>query len=200
MANKQPKEPLQPNGERYTYTSLCLAQNDMLEEVMRLGAQPDIGKLVGWEFRGYNTLDLTSLAGIRKFKKGFYQEDPAKDPAEGCSGYNVQVIQTPLGDDWFDKIKNGQSIKHGWYKCYPVRLDEVDCKYPNAVLINYAHGKNPPFDPSSKLRDYLVQVYADNKDLYLGKAYGALLGPIRLFFSYFVLERSNPSALQSPGG
>jgi hypothetical protein len=198
MASKQPKEPLQPNGERHDYTSLCLSENETLEEVMRLGVQPEIRNLVGWEFRGYNTLDLTSLAGIRKFKKGFYQEDPSTDPEQGCAGYNVQVIQTPLGDDWFEKIRDGQSIKHGWYNCYPVRLTEVDCKYPNGVLINYDCQKNPRLDPSRKLRDYLVQVYADNKDLYLGKAYGALAGPIRLFFSYFVLERANPSALQSP--
>ena len=198
MAKKQETKPLQPNGKRYDYNALCLANNAMLEQVMRTGIQPDPANLAGWEFRGYNTLDLTTLAGIRKFKKGFYQEDPAQDIKQGCSGYNVQIIPTALGDDWFDKIRNGQSVKHGWYNCYPVRLTEVDCKYPNALLINYDCDKNPTLDPSRKLRDYLVQVYADNKDLYLGKAYVALFGPIRLFVSYFVLERSNRSALAAP--
>jgi len=195
MSKDQDFVPLQPNGRRYDYTALCLAENQELEKIMRMGLQPNLGDLVGWEFRGYNTLDITSILGIRKFKKGFYQEDPSQDveKAENIQGYNVQVVQTPLGDDWFAKIRRGDTVKHGWYDCYPVRLDEVDCKYPNSVLINYACPRNPVWDPSRKLRDYLVQVYPDNKDLFLGKAYGALFGPMRLFISYFILERMNES-------
>jgi hypothetical protein len=189
------KEPRQPNGERYDYVSLALAENDELERVMRMGVQPDPAQIAGWEFKGWNTLDLTSLLGIRKFKKGFYQEDPAADPARGIQGYNVQVVTNGLGDAWFDKIKKGNSIKHGWYDCYPVDLNEPDNKYPNALLINYACGRNPPGDPSSFLRDYIVKPYGDNDDLMLGKAYVALVGPLRLFVSYFILERYNESTL-----
>lgn len=197
MTRNQDRVPLQPNGRRYDYTSLCLARNEDLEEVMRVGVQPRLDSLAGWEFRGYNTLDLTTLLGIRKFKKGFYLEDPSQDPSssERIQGYNVQVVQTPLGDDWFSKIRYGQTLKHGWYDCYPARLGELDNKYPNAVLINYDCSRNPVWDPSRKLRDYLVQVYPDNPDLYLGKAYAALFGPLRVFVSYFVLERSNESPL-----
>ena len=69
---------------------------------------------------------------------------------------------------------------------------EKDNLYPNALLLNYGKGNNPPFDPSSFLRDYLVQVDPENDDLLLGKAFVAL-GPARLFVSYFVLERYNQS-------
>jgi hypothetical protein len=188
-------EPRRPNGERYDYVSLCLATDAELEAVMRQGVPPDPAKLAGWEFRGWNTPDFTALLGIRKFKKGFYQEDPVADPKLGVQGYNVQVVQNGLGDDWFDKIKEGNSVKHGWYQAYPVRLTETDCKYPNAVLINYDCDRNLPVDPTRKLRDYLVQPYADNADLYLGKAFVTLVGPLRLFVSFFVLERYNESTL-----
>ena len=193
MASKS-AEPRQPNGDRYDYVSLCLATNEELEDVMRRGVQPDPSKIAGWEFRGWNTFDLTSMLGIRKFKKGFYLEDPVANPAQGIEGYNVQVVQNGLGDDWFDKIKNGNSIKHGWYNCYPVDLNEVDNKYPNALLINYDCGRNPPMDPSSKLRDYIVKPYGDNNDLMLGKAFVSL-GPLRVFVSFFILERYNESTL-----
>ena len=83
----------------------------------------------------------------------------------------------------------------GWYETRAVDLAEPDGKYPNAALINYAASdKNPVIDPTRLLRDYLVQVYPDNPDLYLGKAFLAF-GPLRLFVSYFVLERHNPSEL-----
>jgi hypothetical protein len=191
----QTMEPLQPNGQRYDYVALALADNDELDHVMRCGVAPDPTRMLGWEFKGYNTFDLTQMLGIRKFKKGFYQEDPVADPHLGINGYNVQSVVNGLGEDWFDKIKNGNSIKHGWYDCTPVDLNSTDNKYPNALLLNYACPKNPTLDPSRQLRDYLVQPYADNHDLLLGKAYIALFGPLRMFVSYFILERYNESTL-----
>ncbi len=191
----QTKVPLQPNGERYTFEMLCVASNGQLEEVMRLGVQPALEDLAGWEFRGYNTLDLTQVLGFRKFKKGFYLPSPPEGGIQELLGYNVQVVQTPLGDPWFDRIRRGQPIRHGWYRCYPVRMTEVDCRYPNAVLINYDCTENPRWDPTRRLRDYVVQLYPDDPTLLLGKAYVALAGPLRVFVSYFALERHNPSPL-----
>ncbi len=186
---------LQPNGERYDYVALALADNQTLEQAMRMGSQPRMEDLAGWEFRGYNTLDLTGLLGFRKFKKGFYSPRPIEGTIEKLQGYNVQVVQTPLGDPWIDRIKSGQAIRHAWYRCHPVRMTDVDCRYPNAVLINYDCEDNNPLDPSKRLRDYVVQVYPDDPDLLLGKAYVALAGPLRLFVSYFILGRNNPSPL-----
>jgi hypothetical protein len=192
---EQKKEPRQLNGQKYDYISLCLASDAELENVMKTGIQPSLEKIAGWEFKGYNTLDLTAVLGFRKFKKGFYADDPEKTKNEGIAGYNVKIIQNFLGDSWADqKGKDGNSIKHGFYRAYPVRLNEIDNKYPNGVLINYKLGKNFPADPTRLLRDYLVQPYSDNDDLYLGKAYLAL-GPMRIFVSYFVLERHNKSDL-----
>jgi hypothetical protein len=185
----------QPNGERWSYETLCLARNEDLEAVMRCGATPDLSKLSGWEFRGFNTPEILQLAGIRKFKKGFFRSDPSRPHQEGIQGYNVNVVQGTLGEPWLDATKNGQPVRMGWYEAQKVNLADFDNKYPNAVLINYgASPKNMKLDPTRMLRDYLVQVYPDNPDFYLGKAFLSF-GPLRMFVSYFVLERHNPSEL-----
>jgi hypothetical protein len=188
-------EPRQPNGARWTYETLCLARDEDLETVMRCGGTPDLSRLSGWEFRGFNTPELLQLAGIRKFKKGFYRNDPSRSHDDGIQGYNVNVVQGTLGEPWVDVVKDGKPVRMGWYETRPVDLAAVDAKYPNAALINYAASeKNFAADPTRLLRDYLVQVYPDNPDLYLGKAFLAF-GPLRLFVSYFVLERHNRSEL-----
>ncbi len=197
MAKTKKEIALQPNGERYDYFALAVSDNQDLERVMRMGVQPSLQSLGGWEFRGYNTLDLTGLLGFRKFKKGFYSPKPIEGEPKELEGYNVQVVQTALGDPWIDRLKAGQAVRHAWYRCHPVRMTDLDCKYPNAVLIDYGAGNNNPLDPANRLRDYVVQVYPDNPDLLLGKAYVALAGPLRLFVSYFVLERNNPSPLHA---
>jgi hypothetical protein len=184
---------VQPNGERLDYQALCLGEHDTLEQVLRRGTQPDLSSLSGWEFRGYNLIPVADIAGIRKFKKGFYRENPAGG-YHVIQGYNVKMRQNSFGEPWIDVMKGEQSIKFGWYDVYPVRLTEPDYKYPNAVLINYNSPKNFVLDPTRLLRDYLVQVYPENPDLYLGKAYFAL-GPVRVLGAFFVLERLNKSIL-----
>lgn len=181
---------LRPDNRRYTYLDLAMAPNETLESIMRAGRSPDVRSLVGWEFRGFNTLDLTAILGFRKFKKGFYSERPLAHAAERVRGYNVRVRQNGIAQPWEPVLSQGRPIRHGFYDVYPVDPGERDNLYPNALLINYDCGRNPPYDPSRFLRDYLVQVYPDNPDLLLGKAYVAL-GPLRPAVSYFILERNN---------
>ncbi len=188
-------EPRQPNGERWDYASLALARDEDLENVMRTGVRPSLASLSGWEFRGFNTPDVLQLAGIRKFKKGFYRADPSRPHDDGIQGYNVNIVQGMLGDPWIDRMKDGQPSRMGWYEVRYVSLADADNKYPNAALIDYgASSKNFVADPTRLLRDYIVQVYPDNPDLVLGKAYLAF-GPLRPFLAYFVLERHNRSDL-----
>jgi hypothetical protein len=190
-------ESRQPNDERWTYEALALARDEDLEWVMRRGTCPDPAKLSGWEFRGFNTPEILNLAGIRKFKKGFYREDPARPHDRGIQGYNVQIVCNTLGEPWIDKLRGGNPIKHGWYEVRKVDTGRPDHRYPNGLLIDYgASPKNPALDPTRALRDYLVQVYPDNPDLYLGKAFIAL-GPIRVPISFFILERHNRSDLSA---
>jgi hypothetical protein len=172
------------------YLTLATSSNAFLDGVMSQGVMPDPKVLAGWEFRGYNTLDVTQLAGIRKFKKGFYAD------GDTVRGYNVKIKpgRSGLMDPWVELEKGGTSVKHGWYDVYPVRASEIDNLFPNSLLLNYACEKNPKLDPSRFLRDYLVQVDPANPDLLLGKAYVAL-GRKRMFVSFFILQRENRSTL-----
>jgi len=175
-------------SRKMDYLMLATSGDDVLEDIMLSGTAPESSKLAGWEFRGFNSMDLTTALGFRKFKKGFYTE------GEELKGYNVKVKQNGLIDPWVDIVKKGNSVKHGWYDAYPVRAEEPDNMYPNALLLNYNSERNPKVDPSRVLRDYLVQVHPDDPDLLLGKAYVAA-GPKRIFVSYFVLGRENESTL-----
>ena len=42
------------------------------EALLRSGTPPDPSLLAGYEYRGWNTPFFASLAGIKKFKKGFF--------------------------------------------------------------------------------------------------------------------------------
>ena len=186
--------PRQPNGERYDFVSLCLAETTELEQVLRRGIQPDMATLAGWEFRGYTLTQLSTVAGIAKFKKGFFKEDPGRDPALGIAGYNVACHPNTLGEPWIEKTKKGEPIHHGYFDVYPVSLTDADNRYPNALLFNYGTSpKNLGIDPERILRDYVVQVYEGQPDLLVGKAYFAF-GKVRIFMSFFVLERHNEAA------
>lgn len=183
---------VKPDGTRYTFVSLAVASENILEDVLIRGSQPALPDLNGWEFRGYSTSVISQYLQIRKFKKGFYAD--RLTPASMLWGYTVSVRQNNLGDEWIDWIDESNSRKFGWFNLYPVRINETDNKYLNALLLNYDTEKNGIFFPALYFRDYLVQVYPDNPNLFLGKAYVAF-HYFRFYVSYFVLERSNPITL-----
>jgi hypothetical protein len=174
----------------YTFRSLCHASRAELEAAMKAGVRPALDDLAGWEFRGFNTPLITKVLGIRKFKKGFYRT--ASTPPGRLEGYNVRTRQNGFEGPWVDVVRKGEPLRHGFFAV--VEPSGADRLYPNAVLIDYSQGKNPAYDPTRLLRDYLVQVDPDNRELFLGKAYLAL-GPKRVFVSTFVLERFGPSPL-----
>jgi hypothetical protein len=172
---------------RYDHKALCLLPDRMLEDLFRRGTPPERGSIVGWEFDGYNTGTLAFA--IRKFRKGYYEE-PAYDKDE-FGGYNVNIKQSRMDQPWVAVLKkSGEPQRHSFFRVYSVRGSEPDNNYPNALLLNYHSPKTPAWNPASRLRDYLVQVYPDNPDLLLGKAYAALPGGKRLFVSFFVLQRA----------
>jgi hypothetical protein len=164
---------------------LALEQTPMheLEKVFQRGVMPDLDDLVGWEFRGVNHLPLNvlpvaQLVGIKKFVKGFFRTEDGR-----VMGYNRPVGRNALDARW-----NVVDKKFGYYEVAPVDPTSRDNKYLHAVLLNYGKGGNPAYDPSQVLRDYVVQVDANNPNLYLGKAYGAF-GPLRIPTNFFILER-----------
>ncbi|MBL4846012.1 MAG: hypothetical protein JKY65_10840 [Planctomycetes bacterium] len=153
-----------------------------VEEALLTSPPPALEELLGWEFYGYNLPDFTSLIGIRKFVKGFL-------PGVGeelLRGYNVRV--RPRGgplDPW-DVVRgrSGEPVRHGFFDV-GVPLPP-DIRYPQSFLLDYDCGRNPAWDPSVRLRDYLVAV---GPDTLLGKAYLAF-GRRRVPVSTFVLQRA----------
>jgi len=165
--------------------ALELEQTPMheLEKVFQRGAMPDLDALVGWEFRGINHLPLNALPvanllGIKKFVKGFFRREDGK-----VIGYNSPTKNNVLDGRWHVAAK-----RFGFYEVAPVDPTSRDNKYLHSVLLDYGKGGNPVYDPSSLLRDYVVQVDKKNPDLFLGKAYGAI-GPARIHTNFFILER-----------
>jgi hypothetical protein len=173
---------------RPDHHALCTASSRELEALLRGGVAPALEDLAGWEFRGYNVTPAAELILSRKFKKGF-SLDP-RDP-RALLGYNVKVRQNGLLNPWIPVLEHGEPVRHAPFSVYPVRPAERDNRYPNALLLNYAAAPGRPLlDPSIVLRDYLVQVHPDDRDLLVGKAYGAL-GPLRVVGGFFVLGREN---------
>ncbi len=171
--------------------ALVSEPGSVLDAKMRAGVAPSFDDLRGWEFSGTNAGALTDLLGIRKFKKGFYEGAPRvpRGPTPFIQGYNVVVAQNGIGNPHVAKPNDESPKRHGFYRVHQVVSGARDDKYPNALLLDYGLGKNGG-NPAGLLRDYLVQVDPDDKDLLLGKAYLALLG-MRIPVGFFVLVRHN---------
>ncbi|RLB47124.1 MAG: hypothetical protein DRJ42_26160 [Deltaproteobacteria bacterium] len=184
---------LRPDGSRWDALSIAKASSkrDRIR-LMEGGVAPDLGGLAGWEFAGTNTGFWAGLIGARKFKKGFYEGSDLHPggPEPFIQGYNVPVKQNGVGKPHLAKPNDDHPRRFGYYRVHRVIPGAHMSRYENGLLLDYGLGKNPWYDPGALLRDYLVQVYADDPDLLLGHAFGVLPG-IRLEVSFFVLERMN---------
>jgi hypothetical protein len=173
--------------------ALARAPRPELERAMLRGTAPELAALVGWEFRGINATPdgappLARLAGIQKFVKGMFRAGDGRDGPDQVMGYNCPVVQNVLDGRWQTRPSDAEPRRFGFYTVAPVDPTRRDNRYLHALLLDYGRGGNPAWDPSRGLRDYLVQIDADNPDLLLGKAYAAI-GPARVPVGYFVLER-----------
>ena len=165
-----------------------------LDAIFARGVTPQVEDLQGWEFRGVNTSRRTRLLGIRKFKKGFYQDEEHPDPFERI-GYNVPVRQNATFRPHLALPNELEPKRFGYFLVTLGRPPGPDNLHPEALMLDYSRGPaNGWVDPSNLLRDYLIQVDPNNRDLFLGKAYTAI-GPARVFVGYFVLERYNQIGL-----
>jgi hypothetical protein len=154
-----------------------------IERAFVRGSMPSLDALVGWEFRGINHPAWARAAGIKKFMKGFFLGEDGR-----AMGYNCAVVQNVLDGRWHAKPDDGAPKRFGFYEVAPVDATARDNAYLHAVLLDYGKGGNHALHPMAGLRDYVVQVDADNPDLFLGKAYYAL-GPARVYSNFFILER-----------
>jgi len=149
------------------------------------GTPPQLDKLTGWDFSGWNCSLLPRLGGFQKFVKGFYR-GPEHPPGE-CAGFNTPVIQNGIDGEWLGLPADDEPRRFGFYRVR-IAAEAETCGGPaGAVLLDYgAHPANPRLDVSRLLRDVLVKVEGD-PDLLLGKAHLAI-GRWK-FVGYFLLER-----------
>jgi hypothetical protein len=160
-----------------------------LEKIMRRGQAPSLDALVGWEWRGLNTMFWAPTAGIKKFVKGFY-----RNPG-GVFGYNEPIVQNRLDQPWIARPSDVNPKRFGFFKVEAVDPTARDNEYLGALLLDYGKGPNPALEPSKILRDYLVRVNDGSDDLLLGCAYAAVGGVrVRVPSAFFVLERHRPTS------
>lgn len=186
---KRPGVALKPDGDRYTWLEILQdMSNGQREAIMRNGVAPRFEDLVGWEFGGGNAVPFFRLLGIRKFVKGFYEGPPRAPhgPEPFIQGYNINVVSNADEEPHELKPSPDNPKRYGFYRVHRVVPGSRDDYYPNALLLDYGLGGNGLFGPP--LRDYLVQVYPDDPDLLLGKAYLNVLG-LRIPTNFFVLKR-----------
>jgi hypothetical protein len=179
---------LRPDGSRYKFENICAAPLSEVATLFERGLIPSLAEIVGWEYQGRNLGLTPTLMNLRRFIKGFL---PNPGDSTTASGYNLWAKQRvpPQNGNWVPFKKDGVPIRHGFYRIKPVEPQARDNKYPHALFLDYSLGRNPWYHPGRLLRDYMVQVYADNPHLLVGRAYVAL-GRSRLFSSFFVLKRA----------
>ena len=177
---------LQPSEASARLRELERLRPAELEDVFLRGTTPEVDALIGWVFRGTNAPAWAKALGIKKFMKGFW-----RSAGGHAFGYNQPTVQNSLYEPWIAKPSDTNPKRFGFYTLGPVDPEAVDNAHLHALLLDYGRGGNPPWDPSCRLRDYLVQVDPDNPDLYLGKAYLAF-GSARVATSFFLLERDRP--------
>jgi hypothetical protein len=173
------------------YRKLCLSPSSELERVLVSGGPPDPERIAGFEFYGFNTLPLTTLLGIRKFKKGFYRRQKGPTP---FGGYNVKIKPAQLDGSWVAGGPGGAYV--GYFDVSLVAGGAREQKHPNALLLDYGRDKRNSLPDGSFLRDYVVQPDPSDPDVLLGKAYAAL-GPARIAVSFFVLQRAHRGSQSS---
>lgn len=172
----------------YTFEQLARLSAGKLQEIFEQGETPDIKNLLGYEFRGFNIPIIAKIMGIQKFKKGFFTKD------EKPFGYNIPVEQNGLKGEWVGKPSDNAPKRFGYFSLNPPNTTTLNSKEPQALLLNYADGKNSLFE-GAMLRDFVVQPYKNNPNLYVGKAYSQL-GSNLVFPMFFIIERHRESELK----
>ncbi|QQR89697.1 MAG: hypothetical protein IPJ88_16150 [Myxococcales bacterium] len=110
-------------------------------------------------------------------------------PAPFIQGYNVVVDQKANEPPFEARPSEENPKRHGFFRVHPVQSGGKDSRFAQALLLDYGLGANG-LQLSGLLRDYLVQVYADDPTLLLGSA-DLAIGPLRIPSGFFVLSRQN---------
>jgi hypothetical protein len=144
------------------------------------------------------------VLGIQRFAKGFFVRGTADlnaaavDALPFVEGYNVKIRRGTASEPWTAIPDDANPTRHSFYRVE--RANEGAARlgrHPHALLLDYSQGNpKPSVVDGGGLRDFVVQVDADNPDLLLGKAYMSV-GPITSAVGFFVLERLRRSGFRA---
>jgi hypothetical protein len=174
-------------AQTWTYETLAQADKATLENILRTGKPPDIEKLNGYIYCGWNHEALPRLISGEKFKKGFHKKDEANN------GYNETVIQDNkkyLGE-WEVGLHKVRPDQLGYFKVGYVKDDpptKLNEPYRHLATFNYSvpyHKWYLSF--FALIRDFVVLPNEGDHSLMLCKAYLHFSDNINIFYCYFLL-------------
>ncbi len=171
----------------WTYESLAQADRPTLEHILRTGNPPDIDKLTGYIYCGWNHEAFGRFLSGEKFKKGFWKKDGA------YRGYNETVIQDHqkyLGQ-WEVGLHKVRPNQLGYFRVAYVKdepVTKLNAPYRHLVTFDY----NVPYHKWNLIffkviRDFVVLPNPGDHSLMLCKAYLRISDPINIFYCYFLL-------------
>ena len=153
-------------NQQWTFETPAQAEKAMLENVLLNGSAPDIDRLNGFTYCGWNHEPIGKLTG-EKFKKGFFKTNNETD------GYNEKVVQD---DQKFrGQWKSASAHKMGFFRISYLKDDPMNKlykAYSRLVLFNYKVPLNKwHFSFFKVIRDVMVLPNENDHNLLLGKAY-----------------------------
>jgi hypothetical protein len=162
------------------------ADRRTLRELLATGHPVDPDALAGWRYRGVSLgmPGFVDQLAWKTFVKVFHR-DPG---APFVRGWNVRIRQTGFGGPLEPLVKHGRPFTFGHFRVVEPRGYRMPPGSDRGLLLDYGLGGNPPFDPTSRLRDPIVALVAGSADLLLGWSY-LDLGLIVPTPSFFTLER-----------
>jgi hypothetical protein len=172
--------------QHWTFETLARADKVTLEKIMREGSAPEIEKLNGFIYCGWNCNVIGKLTG-EKFKKGFCQKDGVN------YGFNETVVQDKTGYSgcWKMKASRTRPFQMGYFRVSHVKEESIQRSYHfyhHLVLFNYKLPVNKRHMSFFKvIRDFIVMPNERDYSLLLGKAYLQLWGKARIACCYFLL-------------
>ena len=185
----------------HTFDSLTAMSPAQLEVVLAAGTAPSFSSIVGHEFRGWNVFGdvvakgVGAVMGIQRFAKGWFRRDGADvaveiNGAPFIEGYNVKIARGEKTDPWTAIPDDDHPTRHGFFKVFRAGEGEGRLgRHPQALLLDYSLGiPKAGLLGGGGLKDFVVQVDANNPDLLLGKAY-MTVGPLTNPAGFFVIER-----------
>lgn len=176
-------------GASERFRELAQGPTSELRRLFAAGELPCSPSLIGYEFRGFNHPPLMSLLGIRKFIKAFFTV-----PGDVAFGCNTPVEQNGLDGEWLAEPNESNPRRYGFFRVGAADRPDGGDENGRALLLDYGHGHNKPYDPTGLLRDFVVRVDSGSDELLLGRAYLALWR-VHVPVCFFLLERYRPTAV-----